>query len=502
MSSSHYRWAFTPLSPIHVGTGEVFEPTQYVVAQGSLCEFDTVTLSQVLQEKDRRELLGIVTNKDNTQMMLAVQRFFVNRRDRLLPVARQRIPLSTGYQELYESRIGRVMANQGADRKIFNSLSIKRAAYRMVDGLPYLPGSSIKGAIRTALLHRVNGGQRSRAEDHDGLHSLQSRLLDYRSAQGTSWRLEKDPLRQLRIGDAIPVDATVQRRVYQAVNRKKTPLTVRQPDHRGQSERTSPDEYLECVLPQNRAFTATVEVQNLAQGLNHRFPERTPRRSFSAEEIANACNAFYRTEILQQELAQMRERGYVDPAWQSAIDEFLANNAALMSAGKGFLLRIGHHSGAEAVTLPGMRRIKILRKPPSDRATTWWMAAEQGKEQVRQLLPFGWVFVEVQEVTAENPDWQGRSFAYKVASPDPVPETMVAPAVPKSELWEGRIKYRRQNATLSTVDDRASATGDVAQRLMEALPKDVQRKLQENQCFQKFRVTIEDRQIVALEQLL
>ncbi len=501
MSPSYYRWAFTPLSPIHIGAGEVFEPTQYVVAQGSLCEFDPAALPHVLQEKDRQELLGIVTSKDSTQMILAVQRFFAHRKDRLLPVARQRIPLSTGYQELYESRIGRIMANQGADRKIFNRLSIKRVAYRTVDGLPYLPGSSIKGAIRTALLHHVNRGQGKQPDDRDGLHSLQSRLLHYRKAQGTSWQLEKDPLRQLRIGDAIPVPGAIERRVYQAVNRKKTPLTVRQPDQRAPSERTSPDEYLECVLPQNRAFTASVEVQHLTQTLGHRFSGRVPDRSFSVEEIARACNAFYQEEILRQELAEMRERGYVDPAWASAIDEFLATNAELMKAGKGFLLRIGHHSGAEAVTLPGMRKIKILRKPPSDRATTWWMAAEQGKEQVHQLLPFGWVFVEAQEATGENLDWAGRSFAYTVASPDPVPETETISAVSEPELWEGRIKYRRQNGTLSTVDDHASATGAAAQQLLDSLPKDLQRKLQENQCFQKFRVTIEDRRIVALEML-
>jgi CRISPR-associated protein Csm5 len=499
MSPSYYRWAFTPLSPIHIGAGEVFEPTQYVVAQGNLCEFDTASLPQVLQEKDRQDLLRVVTTKDSTQMMLAVQQFFVSRKERLLPIVRQRIPLSIGYQELYDSRIGKVMAHQGAARQIFNSLSIKRAAYRSIDGLPYLPGSSIKGAIRTALLHRVNRGKPAQG-DRDGLHTLQSRLLQYRNAQGTSWRLEKDPLRQLRIGDAMPIDTSVQRRIYQAVNRKKAPLTVRQPDQRGQSERTSPDEYLECVLPQSRAFTASVEVQDLAQMLNRRFSERTPEMQFSAGDIAQACNAFYREEILRQELTQMQERGYVDPEWQSAITEFLAKNAELMRAGKGFLLRIGHHSGAEAVTLPGMRQIKILRKPPSDHATTWWMAAEQGKEQVRQLLPFGWVFVEVQEAASKHQDWQGHPFAYAVVSPDPVPEPM-APTVPQAERWEGRIKYRRQNGALSTMDDRATATGDVAQKLLQSLPKDLQRKLQENQCFDKFRVTIEDRQIVALERL-
>ena len=36
-----YRMHITPLSPIHVGTGESYEPTNYVIEDGVLHEFDT-----------------------------------------------------------------------------------------------------------------------------------------------------------------------------------------------------------------------------------------------------------------------------------------------------------------------------------------------------------------------------------------------------------------------------------------------------------------------------
>ncbi len=493
---SFYRWAFTPLSPIHIGTGEVFEPTQYVVEQGDLCEFDTAALSRVLQEKDRRELLQIVTSKDSTDMILAVQRFFLDRKDRLLPITRQGIPLSVGYQELYGSRIGRVTADQGQDRKIFHSLAIKRTAYQLVDGLPYLPGSSVKGAIRTALLHAVNRGRGAQG-DRDGLHALQSRLLDYRNDRG-SWRLERDPLRQLRIGDAVPGESKIPRRVYQAVNRKKEPLIARSPEQRGTPGRTSPDECLECLLPQNLAFVGSIEIQQLQRTLNG-FAGRIPSRSFTMTDIAAACNAFYRQEILSTEIRQMQERGHLDPAWQQAVMSFLEENESLIRAGKGFLLRIGHHVGAEAVTLPGMRRIRIQRRTdPLDHATTWWMAAEQGKGQEGRLLPFGWVFVEVQDASSGSQEWQGKPFSYAVHLPEPVPES-APPPVSAPARWEGRLKYRRQTGTLSTEDGQASATGEAVHKILGSLPAAIQRKLEENQCFYKFLVVIEGKEIVSVE---
>jgi CRISPR-associated protein Csm5 len=84
-----------------------------------------------------------------------------------------------------------------------------------------------------------------------------------------------------------------------------------------------------------------------------------------------------------------------------------------MQRGDVFLLRVGRHSGAESVTLNGVRDIKIMEgKGPDGRnkssnsnaAKTLWLAAVT-KDQSTKLLPFGWVLVELQSIAAPIMDW-------------------------------------------------------------------------------------------------
>jgi len=60
------------------------------------------------------------------------------------------------------------------------------------------------------------------------------------------------------------------------------------------------------------------------------------------------------------------------------------------------LLRVGRYSGAENVTLDGVRSIKIgggmLSRYSPDGALTVWLAAEHEKSRTG-MLPFGWVLV-------------------------------------------------------------------------------------------------------------
>ena len=75
-----YRLHFTPLSPVHIGTEESYEPTNYVIEDGALHEFDTGSAMAALLEKDRDELLKITSGKPNEDMLKALQRFFYERR--------------------------------------------------------------------------------------------------------------------------------------------------------------------------------------------------------------------------------------------------------------------------------------------------------------------------------------------------------------------------------------------------------------------------------------
>jgi CRISPR-associated protein Csm5 len=68
-----------------------------------------------------------------------------------------------------------------------------------------------------------------------------------------------------------------------------------------------------------------------------------------------------------------------------------------------FPVRIGRHSGAECLTVDGVRNIKIMGKQQGDppkyghHSTTVWLAGDSNKA-TSNLLPFGWVALEVLNV--------------------------------------------------------------------------------------------------------
>lgn len=392
-----YRLMFTPLSPIHIGTGQTYEPTNYVIEGDTLHEFDTGSLVETLSADDRRQLGDLVNASPDDTMIKAVQRFFYDRRNRLIPWAVHRIPVQPGVVNLYTDRVGQTAQQEGRGRRVINQLEISRMAYNPVSHLPTLLGSSIKGAIRTALLDGVNGQHPPLPHETKGLHEFQGRLFRYYEAERRKMVLERDPLRLVHLSDAewrgeagLPTAE-----VMFAVNRKKSPVVDRQGNPRSTRADSGPPQILECVPAlRYRAFVGQLTVQSLGD-VNK--PGHVPAADLRVdmERMAQVCTAFYRP-ILERELQLLAQNRWLDSQWSQAMQPFLSHT--LKESRAAFLLRVGRHSGAESVTLNGVRRIKILqgreRGPREDSAaTTVWLAAKE-RDQPSGLLPFGWVLVE------------------------------------------------------------------------------------------------------------
>jgi CRISPR-associated protein Csm5 len=145
--------ALTPLTPIHIGCGEDFEPTNYVIDGGVLYPFEPTALP--LNESDRR-LLMQSANRPGVHAILAVQQFFHQRRGECRAVSPLAIPVAAGVADWYEGRVGRVVQREGGGRGVGNELGIERTAHHPYTGIPYLPGSSIKGSARTGWLNDVD----------------------------------------------------------------------------------------------------------------------------------------------------------------------------------------------------------------------------------------------------------------------------------------------------------------------------------------------------------
>lgn len=477
-----YRMLITPLSPIHVGTGESYEPTNYVIEDGVLHEFDTGAVMAALSDADRKALLEIGNRRPDAGMIEALQRFFFERRGPLMGHAIQRIPVLPGVAGFYEKRVGQTANREADGKKVVNRLEIDRTSFNPVTRQPVLFGSSLKGAMRTALLDGVNGGagllkvedRRTGKRRDENNQELQNRLFQYQAG-----KFELDPMRLVQLADAAwsgePGLPAAQ--VHLAVNRKKVEVKDQQGSVRkSQAEAKELYQILECTPGwRYRAFSGQINLQ-LVDGVaekdrsgNRQLPVANLR--FDAAQVARACNDFYRP-ILEEECRLLHQRGFIDATWYKAIQQFLATTQTKLQRGDAFLLRVGRHSGAESVTLNGVRNIKIMEGKGADgknqsssasAAKTLWLAADE-KDQSTNLLPFGWLLVELLPMNTAVTDW---------------PELKAAcePHLAASRAFKGKLAEQQTRLDAAKVEAEATrreeeekarmAAEEVAQRQRE-----------------------------------
>ncbi|BCX88936.1 CRISPR-associated protein Csm5 [Methylomarinovum tepidoasis] len=393
----------TPLSPVHMGTGEDYVPTNYVIEDEALFEFDVEALTN-LPEADRRALDRILNGKPETRMIRQVQAFFHERRERLIPHAVNLVRTCRGVAALYRARVGKAANVEASGKEAINQLAIERAAYNPGDRRLLLPGSGLKGAIRTALLDQINQGRPLPPDlkgDRRANQKLQERLFGYSMRE-----LHKDPMRLVQVSDArwCGPESLNSAEILFAVNRKKQPVTRNGKEVRSQAKQGNLPLLLECAAPLRlRAFRSSLAVSDVHAADDH---PALPKLRFDFEAIAAACNAFYRP-IFDRELERLQARSFLDASWHQTVQTLLDDPGLQkrLEENCAFLLRVGRHSGAESVTLNGVRNIKIMQgkgQPPArePEARTWWLAARE-KDDRHGLMPFGWLLVEM----GQAPDW-------------------------------------------------------------------------------------------------
>lgn len=415
MAFLQHQLKITTLSPVHIGCNETYEPTNYVIDDDALYEFSPFDALQVLDADARKKLQAIVDRKPDEEMLKRVQNYFYQRREDLLAVSKHYLPVGKGVAALYNSRIGQIAQRESQHKSVINKLEIERTAYNSINRLPFFPGSSLKGAIRTALLDQVNQRQKL-SHPREKNSELQQRLLGY------SFRdMHKDPMRLISLADAQWQYAALSAsKIYFAVNRKKRHV----PNSRLMQSRTEKGGMYQLVesVPALRyqCLHGSITLQNVASVKQHRDKLPAEKFRWSMADIAKACNAFYLPQ-LEKEQRLLEQLRYADTAWMErlkTIQQLIRTN----NDNTLFLLRVGQHSGAEATTLNGIRSIGIMKgkgqkKEFRDEATTLWLASSHHDQQ-EGMKTFGWVLVEidpqenaplkhlVQQQTQALHDWQ------------------------------------------------------------------------------------------------
>lgn len=389
-----YRLALTPLSPIHIGCGEDFEPTNYVIDDGVLYGFDPSRA--VLNDIEKRKLMDAA----NRASLQSIQRFFRDNAQLFKAQSDVMIPVSQGVAQAYEQKVGRTANIEANGNVVFNQLFIERTMHTGRLNRPYIPGSSFKGAIRTAMLDGINNAEQPKEDCRKTSSMMEKRLL--------GGDFETSPLRLLKVSDLI-ADQEPARRVMFAVNRKKKQIIKdgQELQPKGIAIRK------ECILHgQYRAFVADAVLPSLDPHHNSKMTPAPDLCPMDLRQIATQSNKYHLTR-LQRELVVLDARGFVNPLWKRRLEALLNSDLGKkLNQGNAFIIRLGRYGGAESKTLSGdgVAQIKIMQgkgQPAVFQSVTKtvWLAAEHENEQ-KHLLPFGWAVVEI-DPEAELPQLRG-----------------------------------------------------------------------------------------------
>ncbi len=360
------------MSPVHIGCGESYEPMRFKIDVNTnrLIEFDPVDFIASLSRNDR-EMFNWICGQGSIESILQIYRF-ISEREVKSGRAVDVVPDLINHYRY-------VLGLEKDTKRQINKFTIERTAFNANTDLPYVPGSSLKGALRTACLSRlaVDAGLRKRYPPHKLRNgkkmSQESRAIENDLLGGS---FSTDPFRMVRVSDLMPAKGVKTRVVY-AVNKKKNSMA----NARG------PYRILETVKP-GSAFTGVIEVVEPEKGAEIRRP-------LTMEGLLGWTNEFYMS-LLEKECS-VTEKARVKTPTPASLRERYGDGLGRTA----FLVRIGRHSGAEAVTIEGCRHIKINQGKGKaalfwDHATTLWLASDYRKPRRNEdLTPFGWCVMEL-----------------------------------------------------------------------------------------------------------
>jgi len=464
------------LAPVHLGADEVYEPLSFVIDDQKSClmAFEPGDFLNLLPEPDRRRFLELC-RRGTVESILEIYRFYHQHRG----LARGRaVAVCPGLVQHYREVIN--LKTRGQElRKVINQFTIHRTAYLPHDHRPYIPGSAVKGALRTAYLNALAQIRKmDTPKDQKGRwdpRALEHRLLNYQ-------KIPEDPFRLLKVSDFLPV-GEIRTRILYAVNEKKKP-PAQFPEARG------PYQILEVIEP-GAEFLGTIALEDFPPELRRLA---TIKHFFTLDELRQAARNFYGHEKKQED-GHLFELGL---------------SAAPLPAGNGQApLRLGRHSGAECVTIAGHRHIKIMQargECPKElpQATTLWLAADfqqRDKRREARLRPCGWVALGELE-SAEAAALKERDAAWRrEAGPKPELQTRsprpaaAAPAAPKPvqapparEVWEAaRLTWNPGKQEVEAAWQGRKATG----KGKELIPEELRERLINKRKAVTARVSVE-----------
>jgi CRISPR-associated protein Csm5 len=377
---SYFKIKLEVLTPIHIGCDENLSPIEFIIDSSSntLIKFSLFELLENLSPTEREEL-GKIANKRAVTALVDLYRFYAYRiKEKIKKLTKNKIfkipgELAKRYEEVLKyTREQDIIQN-------FNSFEIPRTFFNPYTEEPIIPGSSLKGALRTGFLEYLLGKKANipkvkkfvtdiqninvftkRGEISKLSRELEQELLFYK-------KISEDPFNLLKISDLTPVHPVSTEILFQ--------INVSKEKGETRGNLSLPLE----VIPSRSIFQGELHIEGKRESI------REPLDFF---KIINATHHHY-LSILKNESALFKNLGFNVPP-------FLPSHSQAIKEKQAILIKLGKHSGAEAMTINGIRKILIKkaggRKEYKESPTTFWLAS-QSKNNLTQALSFGWAIL-------------------------------------------------------------------------------------------------------------
>jgi CRISPR-associated protein Csm5 len=355
----NYLLKAVSLSPIHIGDGSEIEPLEYVITDSKLYKINLGDFLTSLSAEELKEL-NEIQQKDRLEKedLVNIRKFIKSRFDPATDEFEWYAQVSNTVKEVYEDRFAEP-ENQ-----------LKMNPFIRTQDKPYIPGSSIKGAIRTALLNHWSDeieklkdkkAQNVEAQIYGGLQGKRQKNGSIRYLPDIS----KDPFRTLKIKDVyLPDNSTIFSKVS--------------------NFRLLPDDKLDetniqiiCEVVRN---PVSFEVQIGIDKEIFNIRQAGLRKAIDLNTMLEVCNDYY-VGVLESEKTRLF----------AGKDEEIVKlyDKIKKEAEDGYLMRLGWGCGFEAMTIEKFRR---PNKPK--RGKGGW---GYSKHLVESKYPLGWVKLIVED---------------------------------------------------------------------------------------------------------
>ncbi len=368
MSGDEFSKPFTllPLSPVHIGAGSMLEPIEYVIQDNKLFQFSAVQMVRALTPQALSELGRLAEKARCADDILQLRSLIKCNADALAQESSHCFLVSPELVKTYDKSLTKV-THRG--NKAQNKLELSRHIHNPVTKHAYIPGSTLKGAIRGAIINSLiqKKGFRNYIRKREGV-DVEKAVLSYQKAV-------EDPFKNLKISDAMP--EKVIQRFEKCLNFSK-----------------KLDKQEGCI---------PVQVENVQIGSQFTgqlsWQQRGNDFQQSIEEIVKAMNNFYYPKFVKH-IKRAKQDKRIKTLWAEQIEDLCQSTIKAMGASKSAaVIQIGRYGGAESKSWDDLRRIKNVKaKNQKDKvmndSTTFWLN--------EQKLPMGWALLVLGELSSEE----------------------------------------------------------------------------------------------------